>query len=176
VRDWRHCPRCAAALVRTAPGGDDEERLTCPACGLVLYENPAPTASALVVDDRGRVLLTRRGIEPFRDMWDVPGGFIRPGESGEEAARRELREETGLAIEVGAVLAVLPDTYGDGGDATLNIFYLARVLEGEPRPASDVSEAAWFSPAELPPPGRIAFRCVGRALAVWRSSPIVNEP
>ncbi len=176
MRDWRHCPRCAAGLARTVPEGDDEERLACPACGLVLYENPAPTASALVVDDEGRVLLARRGIEPFRGMWDAPGGFVRPGEGGEEAARRELREETGLGIEVGDVLAIVPDTYGDGGQTTLNIFYRGRVTGGVAAPASDVSELAWFAPDDLPEPAAIAFRCVAEALARWRSQPIVNEP
>jgi ADP-ribose pyrophosphatase YjhB (NUDIX family) len=176
VRDWRHCPRCAAALLRAVPAGDDEERLACPACGLILYENPAPTASALVVDAGGRVLLTRRGIEPFLGMWDAPGGFIRPGESGEEAVRRELREETGLEIAVGEVLAIVPDTYGEEGTATLNVFYLARVVGGDPAPASDVSELAWLAPAELPGAGQIAFRCVAEVLAQWGSRPIVNEP
>jgi 8-oxo-dGTP diphosphatase len=176
VRDWRHCPRCAAQLVRAVPEGDDDERLCCPTCGLVLYDNPAPTASALVVDGHGRVLLARRGIQPFLGLWDVPGGFIRPGESGEEAARRELREETGLAIEVCQVLAILPDTYGDDGETTLNIFYLATAAGGDPQPASDVSEVAWFRADGLPEPGRIAFRCVAEALALWRARPIVNEP
>jgi ADP-ribose pyrophosphatase YjhB (NUDIX family) len=152
------------------PAGDDEERLLCPACGLVLYENPAPTASAVVIDGHGRVLLARRGIEPFRGLWDLPGGFMRPGEDGPEAARRELAEETGLAIATGAVLAILPDTYGPDGAATLNIFYLAHVVGGQARPASDVSEVGWFGPGELPPADRIAFRCVARALAEWRAS------
>ena len=105
MRDWHHCPRCAETLHRAVPEGDDEERLLCPACALVLYENPAPTASAVVVDGRGRVMLTRRGIEPHRGMWDLPGGFIRPGEDGEAAARRELLEETGLEIATDGVLA-----------------------------------------------------------------------
>lgn len=170
MRDWAHCPRCAATLVRTVPDGDDEERLLCRACGLVLYENPAPTASAVVVDEHGRVLLTRRGIEPFRGMWDLPGGFIRPGEDGEGAARRELAEETGLEIATGRVLAIVPDRYGQDGVATLNIFYLARVVRGEGRPASDVSELGWFGRDELPPAARVAFGCVADALARWRAA------
>jgi ADP-ribose pyrophosphatase YjhB (NUDIX family) len=176
VKDWAHCPRCGAGLERAVPAGDDEERLLCPACGLVLYDNPAPTASAVVVDARGRVMLTRRGIEPFLGMWDLPGGFIRPGESGAEAVRRELREETGLEIALGPVLAILPDTYGADGETTLNVFYVARLASGVPAPASDVAEIDWFAPEELPPPGDLAFACVAGALAAWRDREIVNEP
>lgn len=176
MNDWRHCPRCAADLAHAIPEGDDEERLLCPACGLVLYQNPAPTASALVVDAAGRVLLGRRGIQPFHGMWDVPGGFIRPGETGEEAARRELQEETGLVIDVGEVLAILPDTYGEDGGATLNVFYLARATGGRPVAASDVSELGWYARDELPADAEIAFRCVAAALRAWRARPIVNEP
>ena len=102
MRDWRHCPRCAAELERPCPQGDDEERLRLPRVRARALREPAPTASAIVVDDAGRVMLARRGIEPFRGMWDMPGGFMRPGEDGEEAARRELEEETGLEIAVGA--------------------------------------------------------------------------
>jgi ADP-ribose pyrophosphatase YjhB (NUDIX family) len=176
VKGWRHCPRCAAALVRAVPEGDDEERLVCPACGLVLYDNPAPTASALVVDAEGRVLLARRGIQPRLGMWDAPGGFVRPGETGEEAVRRELREETGLEIEATDVLAIIPDTYGEEGIATLNVFYVARFAGGDPAPASDVCELRWYRRDDLPADAEIAFRCVAEALSTWGSRPIVNEP
>ena len=176
MRDWRHCPRCAAGLRRAVTPGDDEERLLCPACGLVLYANPAPTASAIVVDARGRVLLARRGIEPFRGLWDIPGGFVKPGEDGEEAVRRELHEETGLDIRPGEVLAIIPDSYGAEGTATLNVFYLA-TARGEPRPASDVAELRWFAEDELPPRSELAFSCVADALERWRGgAEIVIEP
>jgi len=169
VKDWRHCPRCGSPLGRRVSEGDDEERLACAACGLVLYDNPAPTASAVVVDAHGRVMLTRRGIEPFRGMWDLPGGFVRPHEDGPAAARRELREETGLDIEPGDVIAIIPDVYGDNGEATLNIFYEARVRGGVERPASDVTEIAWLAPADLPDRSQVAFACVAEALARWRA-------
>jgi ADP-ribose pyrophosphatase YjhB (NUDIX family) len=165
MRDWRHCPRCAADLERRVPAGDDEERLLCPACGLVLYENPAPTAGAIVEDGDGRLMLVRRAIEPFKGKWDVPGGFIKPGEDGEDALRRELDEELGVEVGVGAAVAVIADTYGADGVPTLNIFYLARIVRGQPRPADDVAEVAWFRPGELPPPSEIAFPCVRELLA-----------
>ena len=96
---WTHCPRCAGPL-RTGPVDSGEQRLHCPACGLVLYDNPAPTATAIVTRGDGAILLTRRAIEPAIGMLDLPGGFIEAGEDPEQAVKRELLEETGLEIEL----------------------------------------------------------------------------
>jgi ADP-ribose pyrophosphatase YjhB (NUDIX family) len=94
---------------------------------------------------------------------------MRPGEDGEQAARRELLEETGLEIAVGRVLAIIPDVYGPDDEPTLNIFYLARVVAGTAAPASDVAEIDWFGADALPPSDRIAFACVADALERWRT-------
>jgi 8-oxo-dGTP diphosphatase len=154
--DWRHCPRCAAPLHHGAVAGEDRDVLHCAACGLVVYDNPAPTASALVVRD-GALLLTRRAKEPLAGWWDLPGGFVDPGEHPAETVRRELREETGLDVEPGELIGIFTDVYGDGGVTTLNLFYEARVLGGQERPADDVSELGWF-PLDRVPVGEIAFR------------------
>jgi ADP-ribose pyrophosphatase YjhB (NUDIX family) len=159
---WRLCPRCGAALALGVPAGEEEERLHCPACGLVLYDNPAPTASALVERD-GRVMLTRRGIEPGRGLWDMAGGFVEPGEDPLETVRRELREETGLDVDVDDLVGCYPDVYGATGTATLNLFYRAHVVGGaEAAASSDVAAVGWFDPAELPLDG-FAFACCARA-------------
>jgi ADP-ribose pyrophosphatase YjhB (NUDIX family) len=121
-----------------------------------------------VVDDAGRVLLGRRGVEPFLGFWDTPGGFVEPGESLEECVRRELREEAGVEIAVGRLILSVPDTYGPTGDSTINTFYECRLLSGEPRPDDDVAELRWFAADELPPAEELAFDCVREALAAWR--------
>ena len=102
-----------------------------------------------MLDDEGRVLLGRRGIEPFLGLWDTPGGFVEVGESLEECVRRELREEAGVEVEVGRLIASLPDTYGPTGDATLNAFFECRLLSGDPQPDDDVAELRWFAPHEI---------------------------
>src|SRR5262249_42615061 len=66
----RFCPKCAESIER------HDGSVTCPACGFVAYANSAPTASALVEDDEGRLLMVRRAIDPYRGMWDLPGGFL----------------------------------------------------------------------------------------------------
>jgi ADP-ribose pyrophosphatase YjhB (NUDIX family) len=64
-------------------------------------ERLVPCVGAVVLDDAGRLLLIRRGREPSRGLWSVPGGRVEPGESGQEAVRREVLEETGLHVTVG---------------------------------------------------------------------------
>jgi ADP-ribose pyrophosphatase YjhB (NUDIX family) len=145
------------------------ERQDCAGCGEASYLNPRPTASAIVLDETGRVLLGRRGIEPFLGLWDTPGGFVTPGESLEQAVRRELREEAGIELEVGRLVATVPDVYGAGGDPTLNAFYECRIAGGDPQAADDVAELRWFAPHALPPPAELAFACVREALAAWRA-------
>ena len=126
LADWRTCPRCRAPLEH------GERSVPCPSCGLEEYANPAPTASALVRDDAGRILLARRAGEPGAGLWDLLGGFLDEGEEPLETLRRELREETGLELEPGAFLGGLPDRYGEDGPWTVNFYWEARLGEGEP--------------------------------------------
>ena len=84
---WRACPRCETGLEH------GEGAVSCPACGLVVYATPAPTASALVLDRDGRFLLARRAGDPGKGLRDSPGGFMDEGEGPLETLRRELHEE-----------------------------------------------------------------------------------
>lgn len=160
---WRVCPRCGGEIER----GDDRAR--CPACGSVYYASAKPTACALCVDERGRVLLARRANEPFKGSWDLPGGFLEEDEHPLDALRRELMEETGLEVEplefVGAWLDRYP--YGTHTASTLNLYWTARVLAGSPKAADDVAELGWFRPDELPAENQLAFH-IADVLRVWR--------
>ncbi len=132
------------------------------------YANPSVSACALCIDASGRVLLGRRAGDPWAGYWDLPGGFVEEYEHPIDAVRRELREETGLEIEPLELLGVWPDVYGQDGKGTVNLYWTARVLSGEPAPADDVAELAWFRPDELPPAGELAFQNVVEVLALWR--------
>jgi mutator protein MutT len=159
------CPFCAARLGPVT--GSAQE---CPGCGRPFYHNAAP-CSAVLVEDHGRVLLARRASDPGAGLWDLPGGFCEPGETPEECAVRELREETGADIEVTAFIAHLVDTYGPGGDLTLNAVFRARLV-GDPvlTAADDVAELRWFGADELPTREAIAFANTAAALRLWRDA------
>ena len=163
--DWRHCPRCGAEISPQAGVAE------CGTCGYVAYANPAPAVCALLVDDGGRVLLTRRRWEPYAGMWDLPGGFLGEDEHPLDGLRRELLEETGLEVEPVDFLGVWLDDYGDGPDAptTLNLYWTARVIGGEAVAGDDAAELGWFPRNALPPDGEIGFPNVREVLRAWRN-------
>ena len=164
---WRFCPRCAGDLVHAAGRAD------CAACGFVAWASSQPTACALVVDDADRLLLVRRAAPVQRGKWDLPGGFLEEGEHPEDAVRREVREETGLDVELTSFHGVWMDWYADDPDdqhapSTLNLYWLARPTGGEANAADDVDALAWFARDRLPPATEIAFRNVPLVVAAWR--------
>ncbi|HEX9416343.1 MAG TPA: NUDIX domain-containing protein [Gaiellaceae bacterium] len=163
LHGWRYCPRCRSEL------DGDEKRVECPQCGFVSYANPVPTATAVVVDEEGCVLLGRRALEPDKGLWDLPGGFVDEGEHPLDGLRRELREETGLEVEPREFLGVWMDRYGYDSSAasTLNLYWTARVLSGEMNAADDVAELRWFAPDELPAPDELAFEVNEKVLSFW---------
>jgi 8-oxo-dGTP diphosphatase len=141
---------------------DERLRSTCPACGRIQWRNAKPCAGALVIRN-GKVLLVRRKIEPFRGYWDIPGGFCEVDEHPTETAQREVREETGLEIELTGLLGLWMDDYE--GNMTLNVYYLARPLTRRLQVGDDADGAAWFAPDSLPQ--NIAFANGRQALGAW---------
>jgi len=131
------------------------------------YRNSKPCGEAVVVRD-GRVMLTRRARAPLEGWWDLPGGFLEPGEHPEVGVVRELREETGLEVRPRRLIGVYMDVYGPDGDPTMSLTYECEVVGGQERADDDVLEIGWFRPEELP---AIAFEHGQRVLADWRRGP-----
>lgn len=162
----KFCSVCGGALT---PAAGPHHPQKCASCGAEYFRNSKPCAGALVIR-HGRMLLARRAIEPFKDHWDIPGGFLNEGEHPDDGARREILEETGLRVRLTGLLGIYMDRYGgaDADEWTLNIYYLAEPLDdAEPRAADDASELAWFLPGELP--AQMAFKHENQVLADWQT-------
>lgn len=149
-RKPRCCYNCGARTEWRLRKGEDREVEICPECGEVMFRNSKPCVGALIVR-AGKVLLIRRDIDPFRGYWDIPGGFLEEGEHPGEGAVREALEETGLEISTGEILGIFMDSYcGEGGGATLNIYYLAEAAPGKAKPLAESSDVGWFPLGEIP--------------------------
>ena len=155
------CPRCGRPIVRYEASRGGEHRrpktIRCPRCRYLMFDYPRPCAGMVVVkgDD---VLVLRRGSMPRRGYLDLPGGFIDAGEEIEQAARRELHEETGLTVGRVEWLGFYWDRYflrGFGYFPTMNFYYLARWRSGAPKAADDAAHAEWMPITRL---GRVGAK------------------
>jgi 8-oxo-dGTP diphosphatase len=119
------------------------------------YPRPAVTVDIVVVtnEEPPRVLLIRRKHEPFAGKWAIPGGFVDMDESLEHAARRELREETGIHAGRLQQLATFGDPGRDPRGRTISVVYLGRVdpARVQPRADDDAAEVGWHGLDRLPP-------------------------
>jgi ADP-ribose pyrophosphatase YjhB (NUDIX family) len=163
VTTARFCLRCGARLRAVREG--DKPRQRCPRCGWTFYGNPVPAAVAVVHRGR-RILLTKRAVPPYAGTWDLPGGFLEAGERPEQALRRELREELGIAVREARLLLFETDRYGPDGVPVLAVTYEVVLPSGRIRPADDVSEARWF-PDDALPYRAIGFPSVRRSLRAY---------
>lgn len=95
-----------------------------------MYKNPAIGVS-LIIEKDGKILLIKRAKEPFKDMWELPGGFVDYGELVEHAAIREAKEETSLTVEPKTILGVYSDPNRDPRKHVISIVFIIGVVKGE---------------------------------------------
>jgi ADP-ribose pyrophosphatase YjhB (NUDIX family) len=156
----RFCPLCSGPLSRAPVPPDLREQAVCGACSFVFYLNPKVVAGTIPEQD-GRVLLTRRSINPGRGLWTFPGGFVDFGESVTDAAMRETFEETGLKVE----LTGLHNVYSYPG-APVIIVYRAHVVGGTLTTCAENDSLEWVRPEEIPWEA-LAFPSTREALREW---------
>ena len=119
------------------------------------YPHPAVTVDAClftIQDDQLKILLIRRALEPFKDDWALPGGFINMDENLETAVQRELEEETGASGFCFEQLGAFGQVDRDPRERVISVAYFALAPADQVtlKPGTDASEAAWFAINELP--------------------------
>ena len=116
-------------------------------------DRPFVGVGAVIVDGAARVLLVKRRFEPLAGQWSLPGGAVDVGETLQSCVIREMREETGLDVEVGPVIEVFDRIMHDAGGRVqyhyVLVDYVCRPVGGTLTAASDVADVAWVETGAL---------------------------
>ncbi len=141
----KYCPKCATELATRHDGGRD--RIACPSCTYVHFGDFSIGVGGVVIRD-GRALLIRRGQEPRRGWWQIPGGYVEHDEQFDEAVVREVYEEAGIRARVENVLGVRHSL----GEPSANVYVIFRLTptEGEPHHDGDeITGCGFYSLADI---------------------------
>lgn len=140
---YRFCPLCQSELERIERGG--EMRAACPKCDFVQFLNPSP-AVAIIIEHDGKILLGRRARRFEIGKWALPGGFIEWNDDFLTAARREVKEETNLDVEIVSIVDVISNFFAPDMHA-IAIVLVARVIDGTAVAGDDLDALQWVDPA-----------------------------
>jgi ADP-ribose pyrophosphatase YjhB (NUDIX family) len=155
-----YCPICGAALEPCLDG--EQERPYCARCLRFYYRNPVPAVCCVVARDDG-ILLAQRAVEPCFGEWALPGGFVELGETTEEAAVREMFEETSLRVSGLRLLGVSTQQSRFYGAVTV-LGYAVGAWSGELKAGSDVMDLRFFPRPQRP---ALPFRAHTELLALF---------
>ena len=124
----------------------------CDSCNKRFFINGASAVVALIRDNDNKILFTRRAHEPFKGMLDLPGGFVDPGESAEEALHREIEEELGKKVTKYRYINSFPNLYPYDGLTyfTVDLFYECEIdSTSDITPMDDVTDVLWLKANEV---------------------------
>ena len=149
---------------RRVPEGDDHERDVCVRCGFIDYQNPKIVTGSVASAPDGRILVCKRAIEPRAGFWTLPAGYMEMGESVEDAAQREAREEAGAKLTLDRVLAI----YSVPRIGQVQVMFRARLENPDTIAAGIESEEVALVAYDDLPWEALAFPTVYWALRQWR--------
>jgi len=148
VEVLKYCPRCGSANF-PATG---ERSFKCADCNFNYWVNSSAAVAVLLFNEKGELLFTRRAIEPHRGKLDLPGGFVDPMETAENAAIREIQEELGVEIHSLKYFCTFPNEYIFSGYSvfTLDIAFLAQTDQlNEMKAMDDISSFEFYKPHDV---------------------------
>lgn len=166
---FSYCPKCGSPRFEV----HNAKSKKCADCGFVYYFNPSSATVALIMNERGELLVCRRAKEPARGTLDLPGGFIDMNETGEEGVAREVREETGLEVTCTEYLFSLPNLYLYSGFLvhTLDMFYRCTVADTAHYRAMDDAADLFFLPLDAVRPEEFGLGSIREGLRRFLKKP-----
>jgi ADP-ribose pyrophosphatase YjhB (NUDIX family) len=156
--EYHFCPVCGGRLKSLRLKDMEPDRLVCSDFGYVFYLDPKLVACTVVQLD-GRIVFLKRGIEPQRGKWVIPGGYVDRGEEIRAAARRETEEEVGIKTRIENLVGI----YSYPGVMEVVVVYAALYLSGELIAGDETQEVKLYTPEEIPW-SALAFRSTADAL------------
>lgn len=155
-------PELAGPTVLRIPEGDNRERLTCPDCGFINYENPKIVVGAVCTWE-GKLLLCRRAIDPRSGFWTIPAGYMELNETAEAGAAREAKEEACADIDIDGLIGV----YTIPRISQVQLIYRATLKDGVFAAGEETLELDLYDWKDIPWDD-LAFPSVKWALDHWR--------
>ncbi len=140
-----YCQVCGS--ITTQVFVDGRVRDVCPSCGTITYVQWKVSAGVRIVNN-GKLLLVKRGHDPYRGTWHMPAGYVEIDETPAQAAEREAREETGLTVRADRLVDCYLDTNDPRGNVIILLFD-ATVLDGKLTPSDETEELGFFTPEEV---------------------------
>jgi ADP-ribose pyrophosphatase YjhB (NUDIX family) len=147
---FRFCPVCGSPHFKA----NNVKSKKCADCGFVYYLNPSAATAAFIENEKGELLVCRRGKEPAKGTLDLPGGFSDMEETCAETIAREIKEELNLTVDRSEILFSLPNWYRYSGMniPTLDFFFRCKISDFSTlQAADDVADAFFITPEELAP-------------------------
>ncbi len=167
VNHYKYCPRCAAKGIFNA----HELAFKCNACGFEFYINASAAVAALIENDRGELLLARRGVNPHKGKLDLPGGFVDALESAEQAVMREIKEELDVEPDRIEYFGSFPNEYDFSGTIvyTVDLAFKCTVSNFSTLKYRDDIEGIVFIKPEKIDFGEVAFHSIKKIIQKFQN-------
>jgi ADP-ribose pyrophosphatase YjhB (NUDIX family) len=144
--EFQFCPVCGSRLDFLKVKTNEPRRPVCPSCNFVLYLDPKKVVACSILEMDSKIILLRRGINPQKGKWVMPGGYVDRGEEVKAAAIRETEEECGVKTRINTLLGV----YSYSGQIPVVIVYVTQYVSGKLISGDETLEAKLFSEKQIP--------------------------